>query len=321
MLFENFLIIPNQEFQIIELLIHIFINCLYLKKFNIKNIELIPNNEKKRIYFYKIEDNYIYSSLPPYWSYEIIENEENKTCPYYEQHSLIIFINNVLRSIQIRKTLLFYKKINNILENILKEINFDCEYCKNYNLQLKDYKDNYIYLFYNSIIENKEEMNDIKKVHEKNINVIKKQLRSEKLIYNIMYKLNEYLENYYEKFKNEPEKIYEIKLNLKNDIQMYIIKNIPFLKLTEINFMDWIDKLLLLKINLIEFENNNEITINYCKKIIFLLQILFLENIDKNINFIYLNNKQINKKYINIEKMYEYHPILRGEYLENLKIL
>lgn len=316
MLLEKLFLIPNSETNIIEILIHIFIYSLYQKSFLINHVKLIPTNNEKRIFLFSINDSILYSSLPEYWNIKIMNNSMKINCPFEELHFLIHFIEKLISFSVYRKNFKVMNHLNFILSEFLKEIQFDCKFCNLFKKEINQIESekNYLELFYTSILESDENLDEIKKIHNQNVKIIEKQLRSEKIIFNIFNRFALFFNESFQEFSNHPDQCLKIKINLKNKFQNYVMNNVPFLSLKNINFMDWIDQLLLLKCNLKEFKNDNEKTLQYIIKLVFILQMVFPENRNEKIDKIYFNNQKINFNKNNIKEMYEYHPILRGDY-------
>lgn len=325
---ESLFYIPHQESIIIEILIYIFVYSLYKNCFTILNVELKPTNIAKQIYLYQIEDSIIYSCMPEYWKIILIlEKVENITnlshCPFQERHLLIQFIDKIIHYSQPRKHLKMIHQLYKLMKQLKKEIQFECLHCKTYQKELENLPKNcYFPFFYISILDptngSREEVDLIAQKHQNCVQCIQKQIRNEKIIHRIMEQYQLLFYQSYNEFRKNPEHILDIKIKLKNDIQAYIMKTIPFLNVKPIYFMDWIDQLFLLQLHLKDIVNQNQNIMTFIKKIIILLQLLFTENFTLNLGNVYLNHQRVifDKNVYNkniLSKMYEYHPILRGD--------
>jgi hypothetical protein len=317
MLFKNLFLIPYQEYDILQILHFLFVNSLFEQKFIITDIELSPSSSSSpQIHLFSIENELFYSTLPAHWSIQFVKKEDiQNQCPYYQYHLLLQFIEKIKTYAFQRHYFETMNKLYKLFHILWNEFDFRCSYCEQYQKEVEQFKEYpYFHYFYTSISESSfDELPAILNIYKTNFQPIQKQLRSEKLIQQLMFKFSQLFHSSFDSFLQDPNHIVKIKETLKKDVETHFIKSIPFLNLSSIRFTEWIDSLFLLKLNLKEFDMSSKSLFLFIKKIVFLLSFLFPEKINSNIQpTIYLNYQMIS--FSSISEMYDYHPLLRGQY-------
>lgn len=325
--FKNIFYFPNEFNTILETLQYIFCRIIYTENICplLNEIYLIPNDLNKRHVFFKVQQDYIYAPIPANWDISFkIKKSKYKNCPNEFDHKLIKLINDLINILEIRKNDLNFNKLLNLFLQINQEYNFNCKFCNYIYKEKKELGLQDIFIDRIYISPRESDLNQVKESLEFHIRyseIISNQIRSfdlKKIFFDILF--NEYYlyKKDYENALINNEPILNLYNNFKNNITNQVVKIIPFLSFKNIYFDKWFKSIFLFELDLQKNVNKKFKTkLYYSTKIMLLLYYLFEESNNNNMDekcIIFKENKQIIKK-INLEKMYEYHPIIRGNCL------
>ena len=329
MRFSDFIIFPNQSEYIILIFHNILIDWL-LKLQRIKcsigdidDIELIPSSNKNWTFNFK-KDNmnqYYFTIMPPYWTLNIkykYEYKMYKECPniiYHQWENMIKSFIKKMSLIRLKDDKLLLK-FYIILKQIDLENEMKCPYCIFHKTQIpNEYKMLYPYRLIKPYVIDKEL-----------IDYLKENIRRENLQNRVIETIMEIIGESWNKILNNIENTNEIKDKCIKEIQTYLIKEIPFLKLNKN-----VNKYVLSIFNMyneIEEWNNYEKsnTIGKISKMTYIISLLFYKIFlydeikmkgyikeDENESILLNDKMEMN------DRLKDTHPLLMGHYYEMSK--
>lgn len=349
MRFESLFEIPNQFSTIIESLQYMLGLMIVNEKLIIDANEILleMSQQPKRHLFFKKNDEYIYIPLPEFWKINFKSIEESIIdcsqvdpkeepivdtfhCPYKIDHEMMNWINKIKKLSEKRHLVSKnFSKLNLLMKIVLKEYKkkifnkLDCDHCVNRSRQIKiiGFPDFMIdRLFIGSLNDSSNEDAKIIEPHINYCNILINQTRNKDMKIEI---INNIIDLYY-KYKSiysknllDGKNVNDIYLNFRRDLESVLIKKIPFLSFQNIDYEKWFKSIFLFQLEFNEIKKHDYTDkILFCKKLFFLIYELFDEDKRDGVGYIINNSKKFRIK-INNDKLYQYHPILRGLYLTN----
>lgn len=331
---ESFFYFPEQA-QNVLCIIRYVLTEMMIKKRSITSIHKIKCDacdSPKRHYFKEVlhmEESVSYSIVPALWNIEIDWSRKKyiHPCPNEEHHVFLEFLNDIMERTLIRKNeSTLYSKLHTLLEHLIKEYTFSCNFCVALEKELEEYgkyKEILIPFYFNLRATSEEEFLEEAKSHIECSEIILGQTRSDRTRNYIMNSI-----------KYEYDEVrHQLELGLLGEIPLTTVyqtfrrqvisrihKQLQFISFERIRWDDWMKSILSLELSLYEKEEKNKAKfMKHLKKTLFLLYFLFEENEQEAKEEIWmkkLKQEPIQITSLSIHDLYEYHPLFRNHLVQ-----
>ena len=334
--FISLFLIPQQEDAIVEILQYVFTHMLYKQNTNLilSNIRLQGTDRSRLHFFFHTGEDILYAPGTPYWDIELNYDPSSSRhlytgCPYRQEHFLLAFLNDLQKSCVPRQNAFpVLKRLHRLIQQIGKEMDFECEFCQTREKQLKDLEmeRRLVEPFFHSLVDTDlENLSTILEPHQKNCEKILKQMRSPSIQEGFLEIVKTTFFNYKTQYeshllKNLP--LQDIYNGFKKTMMDRMMQLTPFVTYHEIQFKDWFRSLFLFQLDLKSpLPEDRSRAMLFCKKIVLLLYYLFQEKMERTLPGIIIVKDKKGKRRMSVSKenmkhLYDFHPVLRGSYLE-----
>jgi hypothetical protein len=333
---------PKEFHTVIETLAYLFCRMLHEPSLELdtQNLRIEPSNKPRRHLFWKSAGNILYTPYPAWWKI-FCHGEEKKLkkyhcCPYRLDHQMMELFDYIVKSCNDRAAGHHgFRKLQGLFRKLEEEYDFHgCVFCGQLEKEIKDlgYPVDLLVDYYTGWKEDEgdvEVLREILKPHVEYCEVLMRQTRSAQVRKDLLRMLS----RIYEDHKAEYETAVLSHADLRScydkfskDMQSALINRIPFLSLKKIDFDAWFRSLFYFQLELRDLshpETKNKIL--FCKKVLFLLYYLFPEEVPEPEElegypscFLIETGKRPQKLQVPGNKMFEYHPMIRGAVVQEL---
>jgi len=342
-----------KEFQtVIEVLEYIFCRMLHEPSLELdtRNLRIEPSSKPRRHLFWKsagsgLQDvsDLLYTPYPAWWKILCQEknNDEEKSktyrhCPYRPDHQMVELFGYIVKSCNDRAARHHgFRKLQGLFRKLEEEYDFHgCVFCAQLEKEVKDigYPVDLVEDYYTGWKEEDgdvEVLREILKPHIEYCEVLMGQTRSALVRKDLLRVLSRIYEDHRAEYESAVLRHADLRScydRFSKDMQSALIERVPFLSLKKIDFDAWFRSLFYFQLELRDLSHpETEKKILFCKKVLFLLYYLFPEELPEPEDlegypscFLIETGKRPKKLQVPGNKLFEYHPMIRGAVFQEL---
>lgn len=330
--FSRLFLFPREFQTVIEILEYLFCKmlcdpCLVMEA---EGLRIEPTNKPRRHLFWRAGKDILYAPYPGWWKIHCESRSHWPHCPYRPDHEMVRLFRYIGTACDDRAGRHHgFRKLQGIFQILEKEYAFTgCFYCSQLDKEIKElgYPTDLVVDYYTGWKEEEgsvESLREILKPHIDYCGMLMGQTRSAIIRRDVLQVLSLIYQNHRMEYESAVLRHADLRLcyeKFSRDIQSALLERVPFLSLKNIDFKAWFRSLFFFQLELRDLSHpETDKRMLFCKKVLFLLYYLFPEEIPESEDleefptcFVIENGKKSMRVTIPGKKLYEYHPMIRG---------